>query len=496
MWLSRVGGILLALVLVAICVLLAESGGAPSLIFLSSNMCAQSGCHSTFPLNQRQDLLSVSGFPERYIPGNSYDVAVVVRNNPNTSAALARGGFAAFVNSDGSLSRPSVGVLVATDPGTHLRIQSQITYVTHSSPRAGSPEATFGFRWTAPAAGAGGVVLVVAANSANGNGRETEDFISRRTFAAEEGQCSFAVSPTSFSFSASGGSGAITVSAPTGCNWTAASNADFITITSGAAGSGNGNAVFSVAAHSAAAARSGTLTVAQQTVTVDQAGTPAENEKLYFAQFGDGPGISSTFILMNPSVTDSLRGTVRLFDAEGQAISVDINGNIVAGSFSFEIPPEGVRFFATDAEGPLVSGSVQISSTLPVSGTILFSGSFGVTAVPGIQPLTRFLIPIETDSSKQVDTGVAVANPSGAPVEVRLLLRDTEGKAILNGEATVTLAGNGQLARFPSQIFAAKGLDLDRFKGTLEITSSVPLAGMAIRVSPGHFSTLPVAGLR
>ena len=65
--------------------------------------------------------------------------------------------------------------------------------------------------------------------------------------------CTFSVSPTSRSVPAAGVQGAsATVTAPAGCNWTAASNADWITITSGLTGSGNGDVVFDVAPTSGA----------------------------------------------------------------------------------------------------------------------------------------------------------------------------------------------------------------------------------------------------
>jgi subtilisin family serine protease len=81
--------------------------------------------------------------------------------------------------------------------------------------------------------------------------------------------CTYAISPTSASFTSAGGAGSVTVTAGAGCAWTAASNAAWITITSGASGSGNGAVSYSVAAN-AGAARSGTMTVAGQTFTVTQ----------------------------------------------------------------------------------------------------------------------------------------------------------------------------------------------------------------------------------
>ena len=59
--------------------------------------------------------------------------------------------------------------------------------------------------------------------------------------------------------------------------------------------------------------------------------------------------------------------------------------------------------------------------------------------------------------------------------------------------ALIPLAGKGQLARFPAEIFAADEIDLAQFKGTLEVQAPHPLAGMAIRVSRQEFATLPVS---
>jgi uncharacterized protein (TIGR03437 family) len=86
--------------------------------------------------------------------------------------------------------------------------------------------------------------------------------------------CNYAIAPASQNFSASGGAGSVNVTVNDGCNWTALSNANWLTITGGASGSGNGAVNFSVAANTGTAARSGTLTIAGQTFTVTQEGVP------------------------------------------------------------------------------------------------------------------------------------------------------------------------------------------------------------------------------
>jgi Zn-dependent metalloprotease len=86
------------------------------------------------------------------------------------------------------------------------------------------------------------------------------------------GTCSFSINPTSASFAAAGGSASVTVTTTPGCNWTAVSNNSFITITSGASGSGNGTVIYSVAANTGSLSRNGSMTIAGLTFGVSQAG--------------------------------------------------------------------------------------------------------------------------------------------------------------------------------------------------------------------------------
>jgi hypothetical protein len=83
--------------------------------------------------------------------------------------------------------------------------------------------------------------------------------------------CSFSISPSSQSFDATGGTGTVSVSASSGCSWGATSNVSWISIVSGAQGTGNGTVVFQVQQNTTGQARTGVLTIAGQTFTVTQA---------------------------------------------------------------------------------------------------------------------------------------------------------------------------------------------------------------------------------
>ena len=82
--------------------------------------------------------------------------------------------------------------------------------------------------------------------------------------------CGSSIDPTSASAAAGGGTGSVDVTAGAGCGWTAVSNDGWITVTGGASGTGNGTVTYSVAAHTGPA-RSGSITIGDQTFTVNQA---------------------------------------------------------------------------------------------------------------------------------------------------------------------------------------------------------------------------------
>lgn len=92
-----------------------------------------------------------------------------------------------------------------------------------------------------------------------------------------QSSCVHMISPASRSFSASGGMGSITVTAEADCQWMAATNAGWITITAGSA-MGDGAVNYLVAAASSASRRSEVITVGGYNFTILQG-----------AQFNDVP---------------------------------------------------------------------------------------------------------------------------------------------------------------------------------------------------------------
>ncbi len=85
--------------------------------------------------------------------------------------------------------------------------------------------------------------------------------------------CTFAVSPETDSFAVSGGTGTVNVSAfSQTCPWETVNNLDWVSVTSGPTGTGDGTVQFTVSPNSGAESRSGSLTIAGRSFTIAQAG--------------------------------------------------------------------------------------------------------------------------------------------------------------------------------------------------------------------------------
>ena len=153
-------------------------------------------------------------------------------------------------------------VTVTTQAGCNWTAVSNSAFITITSGASGS--------------GSGTVTYAVAGNTSP-TARSGSLTIAGLTHSVSQdpgvpNPCSFSINPTSAFFGAEGGTGSVTVTTQAGCNWTAVSNNAFITITSGASGSGSGTVNYSVAERIISTPRNGSLTIAGLTHSVSQAG--------------------------------------------------------------------------------------------------------------------------------------------------------------------------------------------------------------------------------
>jgi hypothetical protein len=173
--------------------------------------------------------------------------------------------------------------------------------------------------------------------------------------------CSFVVSANGATAPQAGGSQSVNVTTNDNCGWSAASNASFITITSGASGSGTGMVTYAVDPNGAANQRVGTLTIAGQTFTVTQAGTSPtmslDRASLQFAATSNGAAF----------VQQSGGQTVRLLQSGAGTVSwtatpshpwITVTPNEGTGPATLTI---GVQFSGQVASPGAASGSIALS---------------------------------------------------------------------------------------------------------------------------------------
>ncbi|HEX4951461.1 MAG TPA: choice-of-anchor D domain-containing protein, partial [Blastocatellia bacterium] len=157
----------------------------------------------------------------------------------------------------------SASVNVTTQSGCAWTATSNAAFITINSGTPGSGNGTLNFS--------------VAANT--GTARSGTITIAGQTFTVTQDAaattCTYSIAPTNQSFGANGGTGSVTVTTQTNCAWTATSNANFITINSGTPGNGSGTLNYGIAVNTSTAQRSGTMTIAGNTFTVNQSGTTA-----------------------------------------------------------------------------------------------------------------------------------------------------------------------------------------------------------------------------
>jgi murein DD-endopeptidase MepM/ murein hydrolase activator NlpD len=176
--------------------------------------------------------------------------------------------------------------------------------------------------------------------------------------------CTYSIFPTSQSFSSAGGSGSVNVTAPSGCPWTATSNASWITITSGSSGNGNGTVNYSVASNPSTTPRTGTMTIAGQTFTVTQDGAP--------------PPPSTGTIQVNATLNGATWSGSVSYRLTGPQT---IDGTTVPATFSNR--PTGSYTLNYQSGGPsgatLTSITPSATQTLSAGGTITFNLNFSTT---------------------------------------------------------------------------------------------------------------------
>ncbi len=269
--------------------------------------------------------------------------------------------------------------------------------------------------------------------------------------------CSTSLTLGKTGFSMSGGTGSVTVAA-TGCPWNAYSDADWVTITSGATGTGNGTVNFSVASYyGGASARVATLMVGGREVTVAQAG---QEDPIITTVAGSG--------ISGCCLDGGLATAARLSSPDD--VAVDSQGNLYIADTS----NNRIR---------KVNASTGVITTIAGTGTSGFSGDLG--------PATA--AKLNHPSGVAVDSAGNVYIADGDNRRIRKVTVSTGIITTVAGNGTAAYSGDGGQATAAS-LSGPSGLTFDG-SGNLLIADTNNHAIRRVSAATGVITTVAGTGV-
>ncbi len=207
--------------------------------------------------------------------------------------------------------------------------------------------------------------------------------------------------------------------------------------------------------------------------------------------------IKTTFIFINNTGHDATV-TMTLTNDAGELTDMNIEGLAAGAVKVFSLPAGESRFYSSDGQGELVTGSARVASDQDIGVAAVFSllgngGSSllteaGIGASPAV---TEFAIAVDTIAP--FNTGVAIFNLGTRTTTLTFRLYDLEGhlQATRND---ITLPAQGHLAQYVSgagQLFPG----VSNLRGRLVVTSSTTqIAALTLRQNAARsapLTTLP-----
>jgi hypothetical protein len=206
--------------------------------------------------------------------------------------------------------------------------------------------------------GNGVVAYSVAANS-SASARTATLTIAGQSVAVTQAGCPSALSSTSKSAPAAGGDESIAVTASAACTWTTQSGAGWIQIFWPSSAAGSALVIYSAAPNPGITVRTGTLTIAGQSVTVTQAGAPCAyslSASALSVPSGGGPGSVGVLTLNGCGwgVTNGVTWIGLVSGASGTGagtVSFTVSPNATVGTRTASLTIAGKAFAVTQAAG-------------------------------------------------------------------------------------------------------------------------------------------------
>ena len=186
--------------------------------------------------------------------------------------------------------------------------------------------------------------------------------------------------------------------------------------------------------------------------------TAAPAGTTFFPHVATGDGIVSSIALLNiPQVQgDTVRGRLDFFDDAGNPWEINLNGLGPVSSVALTLAA-GMQVFTTSGEGAMVTGSARVVVTdRGFDGGLLHVGFPGVgrVGVSPSRPVDGFISPVKRNEEAGVTTMIAL-HSTGSDVTLNLTLRDSSGRALSRGTASLEIPANGHAAQRIEELFPA-----------------------------------------
>jgi hypothetical protein len=211
------------------------------------------------------------------------------------------------------------------------------------------------------------------------------------------------------------------------------------------------------------------------TLPVVNLAVPPSSGPAVFAHFADGGGWTTQITLVNPT-SATISGTLQFRTPSGQPLGAAID---------YVLSPKSARPFRTNGTGTDTDiGSVLVN---PSAGTATPAGSLVFTYRTGGIRVTEAgisLAPAATafriyaEASLDVQSGIAIANPTSTAATVQLDLIDINGATVAS--SAILVGADSQSAGFLNQIPGFQMLRVP-FKGLLRLSSTTPIAVTGLR---------------
>jgi hypothetical protein len=287
-----------------------------------------------------------------------------------------------------------------------------------------------------------------------GNTFTTNTITSNCTVIANFAACSYSINPSSQSFTSSGGSDAVSVTAHSGCGWGAYSNVYWITVTSGSNGSGDGTVYYSVATNMSPSSRIGTLNIGGQIFTVTQAGYSetinpptnlqaiANSDNTITLTWNDNSSNEEAFLIERRIGTGSYYGINALDSNTTSWVDNGFSSGLTPGTtYCYRVRAFSSAFgysaYSNESCATLYSGVLSVTPT----GGFSFSGNEGGQFTPTTNTLT-----IQNTGNSPFDW-TASSNVNW------ISLNPTAGNLAAGGIATIAVSINSNANKLTSGVY-------------------------------------------